>query len=377
MGKKMGIKLGVGLGLALILIVLIGVKALLPYFIPVKIIQTWGNGAPTSREEILYDFIQNHMTTDNGGIKTNYLNEKNDGDITKGDSVLSESEGLMLLYYLERDDKEGFNKTFEYIKNNMLLSNGLISWRVDGDKRSAVSATIDDLRIIKALIMGGEKWNNLKYRYYAIEMANGVYRKLRTENLLVDFNDGQTNSDKVTLCYIDLEALQYLNNIDFKWKSIRVESEKILNGGFISNKVPLYRKYYDIKTKKYDNDENVDMLLNTIILLDKAEVGQNISESLNWIIDKFKTDGAIYVSYNDATGENTSDIQSTSIYANLLQIAEIENNKELYTLALRKLNAYQVLDKKSKLYGGYGDKKTMQVYSFDNLNALLAYRDVE
>ncbi|WP_288480626.1 glycosyl hydrolase family 8 [uncultured Clostridium sp.] len=377
MGKKMGIKLGVGLGLALILIVLIGVKALLPYFIPVKIIQTWGNGAPTSREEILYDFIQNHMTTDNGGIKTNYLNEKNDGDITKGDSVLSESEGLMLLYYLERDDKEGFNKTFEYIKNNMLLSNGLISWRVDGDKRSAVSATIDDLRIIKALIMGGEKWNNLKYRYYAIEMANGVYRKLRTENLLVDFNDGQTNSDKVTLCYIDLEALQYLNNIDFKWKSIRVESEKILNGGFISNKVPLYRKYYDIKTKKYDNDENVDMLLNTIILLDKAEVGQNISESLNWIIDKFKTDGAIYVSYNDATGEKTSDIQSTSIYANLLQIAEIENNKELYTLALRKLNAYQVLDKKSKLYGGYGDKKTMQVYSFDNLNALLAYRDVE
>ncbi|WP_317310814.1 glycosyl hydrolase family 8 [Clostridium thermobutyricum] len=373
----MGIKLGVGLGLALILIVLIGVKALLPYFIPVKIIQTWGNGAPTSREEILYDFIQNHMTTDNGGIKTNYLNEKNDGDITKGDSVLSESEGLMLLYYLERDDKEGFNKTFEYIKNNMLLSNGLISWRVDGDKRSAVSATIDDLRIIKALIMGGEKWNNLKYRYYAIEMANGVYRKLRTENLLVDFNDGQTNSDKVTLCYIDLEALQYLNNIDFKWKSIRVESEKILNGGFISNKVPLYRKYYDIKTKKYDNDENVDMLLNTIILLDKAEVGQNISESLNWIIDKFKTDGAIYVSYNDATGEKTSDIQSTSIYANLLQIAEIENNKELYTLALRKLNAYQVLDKKSKLYGGYGDKKTMQVYSFDNLNALLAYRDVE
>lgn len=377
MGKKMGIKLGVGLGLALILIVLIGVKALLPYFIPVKIIQTWGNGAPTSREEILYDFIQNHMTTDNGGIKTNYLNEKNDGDITKGDSVLSESEGLMLLYYLERDDKEGFNKTFEYIKNNMLLSNGLISWRVDGDKRSAVSATIDDLRIIKALIMGGEKWNNLKYRYYAIEMANGVYRKLRTENLLVDFNDGQTNSDKVTLCYINLEALQYLNNIDFKWKSIRVESEKILNGGFISNKVPLYRKYYDIKTKKYDNDENVDMLLNTIILLDKAEVGQNISESLNWIIDKFKTDGAIYVSYNDATGEKTSDIQSTSIYANLLQIAEIENNKELYTLALRKLNAYQVLDKKSKLYGGYGDKKTMQVYSFDNLNALLAYRDVE
>lgn len=377
MGKKMGIKLGVGLGLALILIVLIGVKALLPYFIPVKIIQTWGNGAPTSREEILYDFIQNHMTTDNGGIKTNYLNEKNDGDITKGDSVLSESEGLMLLYYLERDDKEGFNKTFEYIKNNMLLSNGLISWRVDGDKRSTVSATIDDLRIIKALIMGGEKWNNLKYRYYAIEMANGVYRKLRTENILVDFNDGQTNSDKVTLCYIDLEALQYLNNIDFKWKSIRVESEKILNGGFISNKVPLYRKYYDIKTKKYDNDENVDMLLNTIILLDKAEVGQNISESLNWIIDKFKTDGAIYVSYNDATGEMTSDIQSTSIYANLLQIAEIENNKELYTLALRKLNAYQVLDKKSKLYGGYGDKKTMQVYSFDNLNALLAYRDVE
>ncbi|MGL4847768.1 MAG: glycosyl hydrolase family 8, partial [Clostridium sp.] len=140
--------------------------------------------------------------------------------------------------------------------------------------------------------------------------------------------------------------------------------------------VPLYRKVYDTKTKKYD-DENVDMLLNTIILLNQAEAGVDISKSVNWIIEKFKTDDAIYSFYNPNTGASESDVQSTSIYANLLQIAEIEKNNELYELALRKLNAYQVLDKKSKLYGGYGDKKTMEVYSFDNLNALLAYRDVE
>ena len=34
------------------------------------------------------------------------------------------------------------------------------------------------------------------------------------------------------------------------------------------------------------------------------------------------------------------------------------------------------MDKNSAIYGGYGDTKTLQVYSFDNLNALLAYRDI-
>lgn len=377
MGKKKGIKIGIGITLIAVLIGLVLTKLLLPYFIPVKIVETWGSGPPTSREEILYDFIENNLLTQTGGIKTNYLNEKNEGDITKGDSVLSESEGLMLLYYIERNDEDGFEKTFQYIKNNMMLKNGLISWRVDGDVKSPVSATIDELRIIKALIIGGEKWKNIKYRYYAIEIANALYKNLKEENLLMDFNDGTGNSDKVTLCYVDLGAFKYLTNIDFKWKSIYTESEKILNGGFISNEVPLYRKYYDIKTRKYDTEENVEMNLNTIILLNKAEAGDDITQSVNWIVEKFKEDGAIYSLYNANTGEATSDIQSTTIYANLLQIAELEKNEELYKMALRKLNAYQITDKQSVLYGGYGDKKTLAVYSFDNLNALLAYRDVK
>ncbi|MGL5415635.1 MAG: glycosyl hydrolase family 8 [Clostridium sp.] len=376
MGNKKSIRVGITLALIVALVTLIGAKILMPYFVPVKVVETWGSGPPTSREELLYNFIENHMTTANGGIKTNYLNEKNEGDITKGDSVLSESEGLMLLYYIERNDEEGFNKTFEYIKNNMMLKNGLLSWRIDGDVKSPVSATIDELRIIKALIIAGEKWDSVRYRYYAIEIANGLYKNLKEGNVLVDFNDGTGNSDNVTLCYIDLLALKYLTNIDFKWKGIYTESEKILQGGFISDNVPLYRKVYNIKTKKYDN-ENVDMLLNTIILLNEAEAGVNISKSVNWIVEKFKEDGAIYSFYNPNTGAVESDVQSTSIYANLLQIAEIEKNNELYELALRKLNAYQILDKKSVLYGGYGNKKTMTVYSFDNLNALLAYRDVE
>ncbi|MGL4848719.1 MAG: glycosyl hydrolase family 8, partial [Clostridium sp.] len=257
MGKKKKLTMGITVFLILSLITLIIVKVLMPYFVPVKVVETWGSSPPTSREEILYNFIENEMTTENGGIKTNYLNEKNEGDITKGDSVLSESEGLMLLYYIERNDEEGFNKTFQYIKENMLLENGLISWRIDGNEKSKVSATIDELRIIKALIIAGEKWGSVKDRYYAIEIANGLYKNLKEGNLLVDFNDGTGNSDKVTLCYIDLLALKYLTNIDFKWKGIYTESEKILQGGFISNEVPLYRKVYDIKTKKYDT-ENVD-----------------------------------------------------------------------------------------------------------------------
>lgn len=327
----------------------------------------------TKEEEILNKFINEKLIDEYGGIYTNYNNISTEGDLTKGHDILSESQGMMLNYCLYKNDQEKFNDSFKYIKENMFLKNGLISWRIENNKSSDVSATIDDLRIARALIIGAEEFDNLRYRYYGIKISNGIYKNLIQENRLIDFHDGYGKSNVTTLCYLDLYALKLFSLFDDKWNDVYTKSLKIINNGYISDELPLYRKYYDGNIEIFDNEENIDTLLSILVILNKAEVNEDISKSVDWIKERLKYIGYISTSYNINTLDE-SKIESTSIYANIAQIAKVINDEELYNMAINKMKNFQVINEKSNIYGSFGNEQTEDVYSYDNLNALLAFR---
>lgn len=327
----------------------------------------------TKEEEILNKFINEKLMDEYGGIYTNYNNISTEGDLTKGHDILSESQGMMLNYCLYKNDQEKFNDSFKYIKENMFLKNGLISWRIENNKSSDVSATIDDLRIARALIIGAEEFDNLKYRYYGIKISNGIYKNLIQENRLIDFHDGYGKSNVTTLCYLDLYALKLFSLFDDKWNDVYTKSLEIINNGYISDELPLYRKYYDGNIEIFDNEENIDTLLSILVILNKAEVNEDISKSVDWIKERLKYIGYISTSYNINTLDE-SKIESTSIYANIAQIAKVINDEELYNMAINKMKNFQVINEKSNIYGSFGNEQTEDVYSYDNLNALLAFR---
>ncbi|MBS6503523.1 MAG: glycosyl hydrolase [Clostridium sp.] len=327
----------------------------------------------TKEEEILNKFINEKLMDEYGGIYTNYNNISTEGDLTKGHDILSESQGMMLNYCLYKNDQEKFNDSFKYIKENMFLKNGLISWRIENNKSSDVSATIDDLRVARALIIGAEEFDNLKYRYYGIKISNGIYKNLIQENRLIDFHDGYGKSNVTTLCYLDLYALKLFSLFDDKWNDVYTKSLEIINNGYISDELPLYRKYYDGNIEIFDNEENIDTLLSILVILNKAEVNEDISKSVDWIKERLKYIGYISTSYNINTLDE-SKIESTSIYANIAQIAKVINDEELYNMAINKMKNFQVINEKSNIYGSFGNEQTEDVYSYDNLNALLAFR---
>lgn len=327
----------------------------------------------TKEEEILNNFINEKLMDEYGGIYTNYNNISTEGDLTKGHDILSESQGMMLNYCLYKNDQEKFNDSFKYIKENMFLKNGLISWRIENNKSSDVSATIDDLRIARALIIGAEEFDNLRYRYYGIKISNGIYKNLIQENRLIDFHDGYGKSNVTTLCYLDLYALKLFSLFDDKWNDVYTKSLEIINNGYISDELPLYRKYYDGNIEIFDNEENIDTLLSILVILNKAEVNEDISKSVDWIKERLKYIGYISTSYNINTLDE-SKIESTSIYANIAQIAKVINDEELYNMAINKMKNFQVINEKSNIYGSFGNEQTEDVYSYDNLNALLAFR---
>lgn len=365
-----------GVGFSILLILLMIARVSIPYIFPIYDEFTYNNNKVSEREEILFDFIDKKLTNNDDGIKTYYTNVNSEQDINKENSVSSQSEGMMLLYYLERNDKKSFDRTLKYIEKNMFLSSNLVSSKVKEGEKDKISRSVDNLRIVNALLLASQRWGGLKYRQVAINIEKAIDKNLLYDGALVDSSDGQSKDYMITLSYIDLQTMKRLSYIDFNWKKIYTQSLRLLDNGYISAEVPLYKNKYNMKTEEYDT-EDIDMVSSLRCILNKAEVSKDVSESINWITEKFKKDGAIYSKYNFNTGNKVSDEESVSIYALLVQIAKKTGNDDLYNMSLKKLKKLQVMDKNSNMYGGYEDLKTLDAYSIDNLNALLAYRYVK
>ncbi|MGG5462620.1 glycosyl hydrolase family 8 [Clostridium sp. B9] len=343
------------------------------YLKPINITVNWQNNYNPPEEEKLLSFIETDLSKSGYGIYTNYLDESSEGDITKGHSVLSESEGIMMLYAVNANKKELFDEHFDIVKE-MRLKNGLISWRKDGNINSPSSATIDELRIIKALLLANNRWGKFYYKFYAINIANSLLKHAEENGSLVDYIDEYGKGKTTTLCYLDLPTMKVLGQLDNKWNSIYDKSNEIIENGRVSKTIPLYRKMFYQDTQKYDDNKNVDLLLSTIVILNRVEAGENEEASIKWIKEKFKKDGFLVATYDENSGEPTSTVESPSIYANVALIANYIDDKKLFDEAINKLKYYQIKDKKSVLYGSFGDTKTESVFSFDNLNALLAFQ---
>lgn len=367
-----------GVGFSILLILLMIARVSIPYIFPIYDEFTYNNNnnKVSEREEILFDFIDKKLTNNDDGIKTYYTNVNSEQDINKENSVSSQSEGMMLLYYLERNDKKSFDRTLKYIEKNMFLSSNLVSSKVTEGEKDKISKSVDNLRIVNALLLASQRWGGLKYRQVAINIEKAIDKNLLYDGALVDSSDGQSKDYMITLSYLDLQTMKRLSYIDFNWKKIYTQSLRLLDNGYISAEVPLYKNKYNMKTEEYDT-EDIDMVSSLRCILNKAEVSKDVSESINWITEKFKKDGAIYSKYNFNTGNKVSDEESVSIYALLVQIAKKTGNDDLYNMSLKKLKKLQVMDKNSNMYGGYEDLKTLDAYSIDNLNALLAYRYVK
>ncbi|MBU5317723.1 glycosyl hydrolase family 8 [Clostridium bornimense] len=311
----------------------------------------------------------NSTLSDDKGIYTNYLDKESVGDETKGHYVLSESEGLMMLYGVETGNKDIVDTHLKIIED-MMMKNDLVSWRAIGDEKSMVSSTIDDLRIVKASALAYKRFNDNRYKKIFFKLSEGLKNNSVHKGCLVDFNDSGLLSDTVTLSYMDLGALSILSDVDNDYEKIEEKSKEIVEGGYISDDIPLYRKSYNINAEEYSDEENNDLLLTSMIYLYKSEVGEDTSKFLKWIDDKLNNDGFLCSTYSSETGEVTSSIESTAIYSVVAMVARNSGDINLYNKLKEKLYLYKIDEGELKGAFGYLDNK--EIYSFDNLMAILA-----
>jgi len=318
------------------------------------------------------NFILNKMANENGAVRTSYMKES-DQSPTGGD-VISESQGFMMNYAVSSGNKALFEKSWKYIKDNM-LNDPLASWMISDGKPARVNAALDDLRIYDALCKANALWGG--YDAELSTYGNSLFKYNTSDGTLVNFYDFQLKrkASVLSLCYADFEGLSFLVAHDpDKWQSIYDNSAKIVEAGMISDAFPWYYSQYDCSKKQYLKDDiNSAEELQTMLSL--ARIGKLPQETVEWLKKALDGDG-IYGRYT-VEGEVVPEYkyESTAVYAMAAQIAFVIGDEDLASKAVKRMENMQITS--GDLSGAFGNADGSGIYSFDQFMALQAYEDME
>lgn len=304
------------------------------------------------------DFFLQYMLTDEGGVLTRYAQPDS--------GVLSESQGLLMQLALLLDDQALFDKAWNYVQKQM-YTDGRILWRVGTPEKTSVSALVDDLRIVDALLTAGERWQK-DYAQDALTISGQLYKDCVQDGLPVDFYDAQLSlsASRVTLCYLDLPTLNRLSALDDQWQAPAQNAAALLKGGALPGPLPLYYTYYEPQSGLYACDGDINMIEALLSALHARRAGIGREETVRWLAQRLSADQDLYAYYDAATGEPATDMRSSAVYA-LAYVLLREAGEPAAETAKQRMAALRTDEPGSPLHGAHGD------YSFDNLLALWAY----
>ncbi|WP_342563520.1 hypothetical protein NST84_29300 [Paenibacillus sp. FSL R7-0345] len=320
----------------------------------------------------LYRFISKKLTGPYG-VYTNLLETDQSAEVATGHEILSESASLMMQSAVRSGDTARFAKEWTLVKQVFAMEGGF-SYRYSPklEKQYTVNAAVDDLRMIGALYEAGEAFENPEYKAEAEYYSRNFYNNNVKDGYMFDIYDNyyHNNNGFITLCYINLNVLRNLS-ISSESKGILLHNmSEIIEGGYLSDAFPFYETRFDYASGAYKS-ERIHTVESLLSILNLAEAGRQNPESLRFIKEQVAA-GTLYGQYT-RDGQPANDIRSTAIYALAAMIGAAAGDDALYTDSIARMNEFRITDPASPLYGGFGDMKTGQAYSYDNLMALLAY----
>lgn len=324
------------------------------------------------REELCFQFICENMLQADGGVRTNYLDKSKNDELATGAQVLSESMGLWMLYAAETKNQPMFDLSLAFVKSR-LDTGGILSYRYAPPEGAyPVNAFLDDMRVIRSLLLADGVFGG-GYKETALAYANRLYRTNVAENRVLDFYDAQSGAanDFVTLCYPDFDTMKKLAEHDGKWQAVYDEMLGIVKGGYLGDGFPMYAGTYYYQDGTYSAND-ISTVQSLLTVLNLAQVGESSQSSIDFI-KKNAERGTLYGSYG-IDGKAKSNVESTAIYAICADIGRAAGDEALYETAIAQMNRFQVLDENSKVFGAFANAQTLDLYAFDNLMALLAYR---
>lgn len=280
-------------------------------------------------------------------------------DLASGEDLLSESVGLLLLYYLETNQQSAFDNQFTLAATVLQKSNNLFQWRTRENQPQTVNASVDDLRIMKALLMAEDQWGDSKYRDEAKKISKALLDYCTQDGWLMEQDSEESLQAKAF--YYDFKAMYLAQSLDASWATIIKNGLKLtfkdrdqgrLNFSKISGN-PAY----------YPTTENL------LIYWHLTEVGYKDSGLNLYLREQMAT--GLYGDYGE-DGLPLENLESPSIYSLAALVAKQTDDQILYELACKRMAQMQVSED-HRYKGGFVDVNDEEAYSFDQLLGLLAY----
>lgn len=320
----------------------------------------------------LLSFVQKNMISD-GGMYTG--TERKNEVVPSGRDVLSESQGLLMQYAVLSDNRDLFDKTWEYTRENM-QSDGLFSWYVTEDGSKADSdALLDDMRIYSALDDASALWGDSSFADEASAIRKSISKYCIQDNgtpvSFINFHN-KAKSDTISLCYLDISTISKMAAYDNRISTMNQQSASILSNGMIDTTFPLYYGNYNVHNRKYGKDDlNMAEALYTLWNLAKADKLDD--ESYAWLSERvYNGDLAASYKVNGSVPEGY-EYHSTAVYGLAALIAGAKGDKALHEKALQRMERYRINDAGSEYYGGFGIEGE-NFSSFDQCIPLIVYR---
>jgi len=323
------------------------------------------------RAKWLADFVQQKLLSKQG-IYTTYLETTKRGKSASGHELLSESSGMWLQYLATTKQWATFRKFYQSTKTTF-DDHGQFSYRYDprAKKRYRVNATLDDLRIIRALLTYDQMHQTTHYRQEARARYQTLVNASIKQGHLVDYYDMQSKKSTTTgsLAYFDFKTLKYFEQDTKAGRKYYRDQLTVVKGGYLGDVFPLYAKSYQWTTSTYSSGNlNTSEALETLLHL--AEIGQLKATSRRWLVQRvakrdlengYTTTGLVKVAG-----------QSAANYALVAMIFAAEKDQTYYQQAMQQVWRLQVNSHATDIFGAIGNAKTRQTYSYSNLTALNA-----
>jgi thiol-disulfide isomerase/thioredoxin len=316
-------------------------------------------------------FVRDMLTREDGSVASEFASVAGT-TVSLGENVLSESQGMLMLYAANAGDQALFDSVYGYLAP--YSTGGLTPWLIYAGDPADVNATLDDLRILEALLVAQERWGGYEDE---IDLRSGALYKGTVKNgNLLDYcavPEGWTTCPTLTLCYADIATMEKLAAWEEGWLDVAANARAILEGGVLGDDFPLYQVRYNYDEQGYTG-EDLKMSEAMVTVYNAARSGVLPQATRERLLDWLR-EAPIYAIYTpQGSVVEGYGFESTATYAALVVTAVELGDAEMARLALYRMEGKRYFAKEGALNGSYIGGPDEGSYTFDTMYSLLAWQ---
>lgn len=353
--------------------------------------------APSETIELSIEYVNRNLRKPSGHIDL-YKKFYEKQNITQHNHTNSEAVSYYLQIMAQQGNKEAFDAQLAYIMKNMIHpEGGYLMWRLDdkdyADAEGQNIAPDADLRMLRALYIAKDRWGDPQYDTAINQIAKGLEKVAIRDGYLVAYagwsGDKPWQADESYLAYSDFQVFDRLSNTrEGPWREVSANMRKVTLEAQIWN--GLYNSVYFIDPSKHGGsrygthiDGGVYGINSLWIMVRFAESNdpalmKSAQKSLDFYVEKYKADGAIYTAY-DSSGKPTTKDESPWAYALVARAAHALGDKSFAQIMERRMLNFQDTDPNSPHYGAIveGAQGDERVGQFTMQEAILSMQELQ